>query len=98
MVFDIESMQDLEPMDMPGREVGLVFDYFAHIGVAAVKLTSNLKVGDTIIIRGHTTNFEQRVTHIQINHKEVEEAKAGKEVGIRVIDKVRRHDRIFLVE
>ena len=80
-----------------GKEIGVVFDYFAKIGVAAVNLSRNLKVGDKIKIKGMTTNFEQIVDSMQIERKEIEKAKASDEIGIKVNNKVRRHDKIFLI-
>lgn len=80
------------------KEVGEIFSYYAKIGVAAVKLKSALKVGDKIKIQGHTTNFEQEVDGIQIEHEKVEKAKKGDDVGIKVSEKVRKHDKVFLAE
>jgi len=82
---------------MPEIEVGQVIGYFAKIGVAAVELTGTLKIGDTIRIRGHTTDFTQVVESMQIEHKSVSEAKAGDSVGIKVIDRVRKGDRVYRV-
>ena len=80
------------------EEVGTIFDYFSKIGVAAIKLSGNLKVGDKIRIKGTTTNFEQEVESIQSHNSPLTEAKAGDEIGIKVTDKVRRHDKIYLLE
>jgi len=83
---------------MPEEEVGKVADYFAKIGVAAIDITQgSLKVGDTIHIKGHTTDFEQPVDSIQIEHQNVEEAKPGDSIGIKVQDKVRDHDIVYKV-
>jgi len=80
------------------KEVGQVFSYYSKIGVAAIKLTGSLKVGDKIKIQGHTTNFEQIVNSMQIEHINVQKAKAGNEVGIKVQDNVRRYDKVFKIE
>lgn len=77
--------------------VGEVFTYFSKVGVAGVKLESTLKVGDKIRIKGHTTNFEQVVESMQIEHNSVEEAGKGESVGIKVIDRVRPHDKVFKI-
>jgi len=83
---------------MPEEEVGKVASYFAKIGVAAIDITQgSLKVGDTIHIKGHTTDFEQTVDSIQIEHQNVEEAKPGDSIGIKVQDKVRDHDIVYKV-
>ncbi len=79
------------------KEIGKVFSYFAKIGVAAINLTSSLKKGDTIHIKGHTTDFTQKVENMQTNNKEIEKAKKGDEIGVKVNDKVRPHDSVFLV-
>ena len=80
------------------KEVGEIFDYFSKISVAAIKLTGKLKVGNKIHIKGHTTDFEQEVGSIQIHNKPVAEAKKGDDIGIKVDDRVRKNDKVFLVE
>jgi putative protease len=82
---------------MPEEEVGKVSDYFAKIGVAAIELTGSLSVGDTIHIKGHTTDFEQKVDSIQIEHQSVEKANPGDSIGIKVKDRVRGHDVVYKV-
>lgn len=80
------------------KEIGEIFQYYSKIGVAAIKLNGNLRVGDRIKIQGHTTNFEQEVESMQVEHKKVTEAKKGDEIGIKVDDKVRRSDKVYKVE
>ena len=80
------------------EEIGKVEDYFAHVGVVALRITNGtLKVGDTIHIKGVTTDFTQIIESMEIEHKRIEEAKVGDSVGIKVNEKVRRHDRVFKV-
>jgi len=81
-----------------GKEIGTVSTYFGNVNVAAIKLSDTLKLGNKIQIKGHTTDLEMTVESIQIDRREVEEAKAGDHVGIKVPDKVRPNDTIFLVE
>jgi translation elongation factor EF-1alpha len=81
---------------MAEKEIGEVSSYFSHVGVAAIKLSGKLKVGDTIKIKGHTTDLEVEVDEIQIDRKPVKEAKKGDHVGIKVPDKVRPNDKVFL--
>jgi len=81
--------------EVQGQEIGKVFSYFGNIGVAAIKLTGELKVGDKIRIKGATTDFEQEVDSMQIEHDSVEEAKSGDEAGMKVKDKVRPGDKIY---
>ena len=78
-------------------EIGRVKDYFAHIGVAGIDLTGPLKVGDRIHIKGHTTDLEEAVSSIQIEHESVDEAKAGDRIGMKVADRVRDGDAVYRV-
>ena len=83
---------------MAEKEVGKVVGYFAKIGVAAITITDGeLKVGDTIHIKGHTTDFEQKVESMQIEKVNMETVKPGDDVGIKVSDRVRDHDVVYLV-
>jgi translation elongation factor EF-1alpha len=82
---------------MPEEEIGKVSDYFAKIGVAAIELTGTLSAGDTIHIKGHTTDFEQKVESMQIEHQNVEKANPGDSIGIRVSERVRQHDVVYRV-
>lgn len=77
------------------KEIGTVFGYYSKIGVAAVKMSGKLSRGDEIHIKGHTTDFKQKVDSIQIKNKDVASLKAGDEAGIRVKDKVRPNDKIY---
>mgnify|MGYP001614732940 CR=1 FL=1 len=81
---------------MAEKEIGMVTDYFTKVEVAAVKLSGSLKIGDRIRIRGSTTDFEQEVESMQIDRKTVQKAKKGDEIGIKVNDRVRRNDKIYL--
>ncbi len=83
---------------MEEKIIGEVLTYFSHIEVAAIKLSNKLKIGDRIHITGHTTDFEQEVESMQVENKKVTEAKKGDKIGIKVKEKVRPNDKIFLVE
>ena len=76
-------------------EIGSVMTYYNNIGVAAIDLTGNVKVGDTIIIRGHTTDVEHVIDSMEIDHKSVQEAKSGDQIGIKVASKLRKKDRVY---
>ena len=76
-------------------EIGKVTDYFARIEVAGIDLTQTLRVGDRIRLKGHTTDFEQVVASIQIEHESVEEAKAGDKIGIKVSERCRGGDTVY---
>ena len=81
---------------MERKKVGEVFHFFGHIGVAAIKLTDgSLAVGDTVQIQGPTTNLEQPVDSLQIEHGAVSNAAQGQEVGMKVRDRVREKDFVY---
>jgi putative protease len=80
------------------EEVGVVTDFFSHVSAAAIQLNSgSLKVGDKILIQGHTTNLEQVIESMQIERQPVEEAKAGDSIGIKVNERVRKNDKVYKV-
>jgi putative protease len=78
-------------------EVGQVMHYFGKINVAAIELTGDLKVGDTIRIKGHTSDFTQTVDSMQIDRDKVDHAAAGAQIGIEVIEHARPGDTVFRV-
>ena len=80
------------------REVGAVAHYYTKIGVAVIELTDTLKVGDNIHIKGATSDFTQKIESMQIEHKNVEEAKKGESIGLKVKEHAREHDKVFVVE
>ena len=77
--------------------VGAVSDFFAHPVVAGIDLIGTLKVGDTIHIKGHTTDLELVVASMQIDRVDVKKAKAGDSVGIKVPERVRKEDKVYKV-
>jgi len=83
---------------MAEKEIGRVSSYFSHVSVAAIKLTAGLKAGDKIHIKGHTTDFETKVEGIQIEKDPLQKAKKGDHIGIKVPEKVRPNDAVFLVK
>lgn len=82
---------------MQEEKIGVVSKYFAKPQVAAVSLEGQLHVGDKIHIKGHTTDFEQTVGSMQIENEPVKEAKAGDDVGIKVNERVRPNDEVYMV-
>ena len=82
---------------MPEIEVGQVSDFFAKPVVAGITLTGELKTGAKIHIKGHTTDLELTVDSMQINNVNVTEGKAGDGVGIKVPDRVRPGDKVYIV-
>ncbi|MFH1655520.1 MAG: EF-Tu/IF-2/RF-3 family GTPase [Candidatus Omnitrophota bacterium] len=80
------------------EEIGLVTDFFTHVSAASIQLDKgDLKVGDKILIQGHTTNSEQVIESMQVDRKPVEEAKVGDNIGIKVSERVRKKDKVFKV-
>jgi translation elongation factor EF-1alpha len=79
------------------REIGRVTHYFSKISVAVIELTSVLKVGEHIRIKGATSDFVQKIDSMQIEHAQVKEAKAGESIGMKVAEPVREHDKVYLV-
>ncbi|MGD0232695.1 MAG: EF-Tu/IF-2/RF-3 family GTPase [Syntrophorhabdales bacterium] len=83
---------------MEEMPVGKVEKFFGKIGVAAIKVTAGeLKVGDRIKIKGHSTDFEQTVDSMQVEHATVQTAAAGDEVGIKVKEKVHENDLVYVM-
>ncbi len=81
---------------LKGEEIiGVVTHYFPQVRAAVVKLKTPLKIGDTIKIKGHTTDFTQTVTSLQINHVPINEAKKGQEIGLLVDSRVRQRDIVY---
>jgi translation initiation factor IF-2 len=81
---------------MAETEIGKVTHYFGKIGVAAIEITGGtLHVGDTIHIKGNTSDFSQPVDSMQIDGQNVEEATVGQSVGIRVAEHAREHDFVY---
>ncbi len=80
------------------QKVGMVIHYYTHLSVAVVKLEQGqLQVGNTIHIKGHTTDFKQTVESMEIEHQKIPRATAGQEFGLKVIDHVREHDEVYKV-
>jgi putative protease len=81
------------------EEIGRVTHYFPKIGVAVIEITAgSLKVGETIHIKGHTSDFTQPVESLQQEHLSVPEAKKGGSFGMKVKEHVREGDRVYKVK
>jgi len=79
----------------PAEAIGTVTHYFSHLSVAAITLTAPLAVGERVHIRGHTSNVEQTVESMEVEHASVERAGPGDDVALKVADHVREHDLVF---
>ena len=82
---------------MPEEIIGKVSDFFAKPVVAGIELTAVLKVGDKIRIKGHTTDLEMNVDSMQIDNAQVETAKAGDSIGVKLSDRVRSGDTVYKI-
>ena len=83
---------------MPEQLIGTVVHYFKGPSVAVVRVTEGtLAVGDRIRFHGHTTEFTEQITSMEVNHQKVPQAKAGDEVAIQVADRTRQHDQVLKV-
>jgi putative protease len=76
-------------------EVGQVAHFFTDISVAVISLSGSLAVGDRILIRGATTDFEQDVESMQVEHQSITKAEAGQSIGMKVVQRVRENDIIY---
>jgi translation elongation factor EF-Tu-like GTPase len=79
----------------PDQAIGTVTHYFSHLSVAAVTLTDTLRVGDRIHITGHTTNVEQTVESMEVDHQSVESAGPGDDMALAVRGHVRDNDKVY---
>ena len=81
---------------MKEQEIGYLSKYFGQISVAAIEITAGkLSVGDTVHIKGHTTDMNVEVDSIQVEHDAVDSAKKGDSIGLKVTGKARRKDKVF---
>lgn len=83
----------------PGERLGVVTHYFTQLSVAVLKLDpgTRLRVGDTIHVRGHTTDFSQRIESLQVDHAPVTEVGPNDDFGLKVREHAREHDVVYLV-
>jgi hypothetical protein len=100
-----KTLPELEPQapHLPWRDalpgetlIGVVDDFFGHIGVITMTLQESLKVGQRIHVRGNTTDIVQTVSSMQIEHQPVSVAKTGDGIGIKSTGKARRGDYVYL--
>ena len=83
---------------MTEEQVGVVIKFFAKPSVAAIELTGGqIREGDRLAFKGHTTDFTQEVKSMEIDNKVVQEAKKGDMVGLKVSQRVRENDRVYKV-
>ena len=78
-------------------EVGRVLHFFGHINVAVVEVTGTISVGDKIAIKGPTTDIEQTVDSMEIEHEKIKQATVGQSIGMKVKDRVRETDVVYKI-
>jgi translation initiation factor IF-2 len=79
-------------------EIGKITHYFSKIGVAAIEITNGtLDVGDTLHVKGHTTDFTQKIDSLQLDNQSVQQATVGQNVGFKEADHARTHDAVYKV-
>ena len=77
------------------REVGRVSHFFGHINVAIIEVTDTISVGDKIAIKGPTTDIEQTIDSMEIEHAKVKQVTAGQTIGMKVKGHVRDKDTVY---
>jgi len=80
------------------KPIGEITHYYSNLEVGIVKLKGSLSVGDKVKIVGATTNFEQEIKSMQIEHQQIEKAKKGDVIGLKINEKVREGDLVYKVE
>jgi putative protease len=82
---------------MTDTKIGEIIHYYDKIGVAVIKVLAPIKIGDRLKISGHDHEFEQEVTSMQVEHKEIKEAKKGDDVGMKVDQAVKDGDEVYKI-
>lgn len=98
LLINFKNMaEDTQTTEIPkGKQIGKITHFFNKIGVGVIELQGELKVGDTIVITGHGKEFEQNVDSMQVEHEQVNEAKSGDAVGLKVDQPVKEGDLVYL--
>jgi len=84
-------------MEPEYTKVGRIEHFYSKAGVAVVEISSPIKKGDKILIRGGTTNFSQVVESMEVEHEQLSEAHAGQRIGLKVAERVRENDMVYKV-
>ncbi len=85
----------MEEAPVEKKRIGKISHYFTKIGVGVIELSDELKVGDRISIEGATTNVQQTVDSMEIEHENMQSAGAGQSVGMKVAQRVREGDLVY---
>jgi len=96
-----EAAPELEAAEVASSaptRIGVITHYFGRVGAGVILIESDeLRVGDTIHVRGHTTDFYQRVNRIEVDHAPVKAAGPRQSVGVEITQRVREHDEVFKI-
>lgn len=95
MKYDNNRSQGVRKMD---KKIGKVTHYYNKIGVAVIQVTGSLKIGDKIKIVGHDNEFSQEITSMQTEHQQIQKAKKGDDIGMKVDRPVKENDQVYLVK
>ncbi|MEK7480636.1 MAG: hypothetical protein AAB604_00860 [Patescibacteria group bacterium] len=71
------------------KEIGKVIHYYDRAGVAVIRLSDALNVGDTVKFKKGETEFEETIDSMEVEHQAIESAQAGQEVAVKVSQKAR---------
>jgi len=85
------------PKKLEGILVGAITHYFSHVQAAVIKLKGPLAIGETVKIKGHTTDLTQIITSMQIDRVDISSAKKGDEIGLQVSSRVRQNDKVYKI-
>ena len=92
----------MPPVEEPASNeeaIGTITHYYSHLGVAVIQINKGmLRTGNTIHVKGHTTDFTETVESMEFEHQHIDEASAGQSVGLKVRDHAREHDIVYLVK
>ena len=83
---------------MAEEQVAVIVKFFAKPSVAALEVTNGtIKKGDLLRYKGHTTDFTEEISSMEIDNESVDEVKAGDLVGVKVKERVREGDKVYKV-
>ncbi len=83
---------------MTEKEIGEVTNYYSNISVCAIMLSDTLSEGETVRFKGATTDFNQEIRSMELNRESIERGESGQEIAIKVKNRVREGDKVFLVK
>lgn len=95
---EVKAKDTKKEEKVEGAMVGKITHYYDSLEVGIIELVDSLKVGDKIKIKGHTTEIDQGADSMQVDHKDVDSAKKGDVIGIKVNGRVREGDKVYKAE